>query len=726
MGLVFKRHSLENNEKTVSFRELFLPAIVFIAFFVLRGSVFFTHPYPSSADVAGDLYGAQLWLGNPISSAPQSLLQPPLYYFLVVIPSTKLLGVFLGTKAYMTLIPALLSFPGYYLVKDLTKSKIFATGGSALLSGAASFSLMVTWNASYNLFGIFFLLFFIYTLKKAYAINSIRTYLLAGLSFSLVVGTHPLTALVSFAIFLFSAILLLGSSVVMRQSVKQTLYKILYIFGFMLLFSLPYSTIYYGIYSSSIFTGASYSSTLSFYYANLLNFPWGFQGVYNSNLLILDSALSVIGAISILKLPKESKAVFTGIGMSVLVLPFIESSNAIRFLYFGTVLFLPLTAFFFSIVESMLKRGGKNISFNHKMLTRKKSKLIATTVFVLFILVNSAYSYQVLNQSFSYNSHLNKNDVQVLNWVKDNTSGNSVIYDGAGLHTWVMGYSHRMDYAPSNLLVKVTKKSYSTAMSADLISIGNYGLITGSYALGFNFNSPIGNPVIYSLNSGALTELSLFNSAHLMVNMTLHHQTLTTPLFYSHIVSVESGKSLNYEWYNFTMNFNSIHAFLDFNATAYPSHFTIRVSSNDSQINSITDLFSILPNDYGFKYASVQNYNGTNLEDILTEGTTTYKVGISAMSVNQTKLSDGWTNVKVHSANEINISIHSSNNQVVTSDIISNTYSLLNRLNITYFIISSNDYVSFQRLYTNSLTVENITFNKVAQYGQYYIYRVVR
>src|SRR5271154_6689349 len=82
------------------------------AVFALRMHTLLGFPYPPSNDAGGDLYSAQQWLGHPISGVDVSL-QPPLYYWLVVIPSVWAFGPFLGPQFYMALVPALLVFPGY-------------------------------------------------------------------------------------------------------------------------------------------------------------------------------------------------------------------------------------------------------------------------------------------------------------------------------------------------------------------------------------------------------------------------------------------------------------------------------------------------------------------------------------------------------------------------------------------------------------------------------------
>ncbi|MCI4318173.1 MAG: hypothetical protein L3J96_06505, partial [Thermoplasmata archaeon] len=174
--------------------------------FLLRWEVLIQYPYPPSNDVGGDLYSAQQWLGNPIPGLWVDL-QPPLYYWLVVIPAVHFLGPFAGPQVYMALVPALLVFPGYVFGRETGAGVVSSAVGAFGLAMATTLSLMVTWNGAYNALGILFLVLFatflLRSLKRGRLVDSVA----AGISLALVAGTHELSFLVGVIAFVVCAVL---------------------------------------------------------------------------------------------------------------------------------------------------------------------------------------------------------------------------------------------------------------------------------------------------------------------------------------------------------------------------------------------------------------------------------------------------------------------------------------------------------------------------------------
>lgn len=704
--------------------EIFSLVVVFAIFCSLRAIVLFSYPYPPSGDVAGDLYAADYWLGHSIAGLSQSPLPPPLYFFVIVIPFTHVFGIFLGTRLYMSVVPALLIFPGYLIAYRISSNKLFGLGGAALIGGAASFSLMVTWNAAYNLFGIFFMMFFIYYLQRSYESPQLKNLVLSGLFFSLVVGSHALTALVSFIMFVLSGVLLIAFKFFKRRGIKKSVVSLLFIFFFMFLFSIPYVSIYYQLYTVSIFSGVAFPSQLSYNFANFLNFPWGLQNLSLTPIFVIDVLMSIFATVEILLLKAELKSPLLGLLLSVIMLPFIETSNAVRFLYFATIFFVTGSVLVFKRLELLVKSVMQHLRESSKPIKATNKRAIVVVLLVIFILLNTSFSYSMMQQSSEFNRSLDQNRVAMLNWIGSNTSQNSSFYDTIGLQTWMWGYAHRMDYYPNNLLIQVTNQSYSQSLESNLIYLGNYVAGNGGYALAFNLNSPIGDPVVYMAGLGSYTEFTISNSNAVILNTSIENQTFSLPLNYASLLTVRNGTDSTGSWFNFSMEWPVQKIYANVNASIMSDSYSIGFFSNNSIINYVTYDFSVLPNGYGIAYGDVKDYNGSKLKDEFSSNLGRFSFSISAPVINQTTESNGWTLIHLRFSRNETFTFNNLTSASGSINFQSNAAYLLKNLNISYVITSLGNYPEIERFSTNSLTMAGINFVEKKQFGQDYIYEV--
>lgn len=210
--------------------------------FIMRYAILNSQALPPSNDVAGDLYLAHVWTGNSIPQLRGVIVQPPLYFFIIVIPFTTFFSVLRGMIIYMSFVPAILTIPTYLLSRNIGLNRLSGYLASFLVGISAIFGNMMTWNAGYNLFGMFFLIlaanFLINFLRKPSKINAFYVSLL----FALTVGTHPLSALVLTLTIVISLPLFLISKLDKMEEffTPGTFKLVLLLFLLCALFSLPF------------------------------------------------------------------------------------------------------------------------------------------------------------------------------------------------------------------------------------------------------------------------------------------------------------------------------------------------------------------------------------------------------------------------------------------------------------------------------------------------------
>lgn len=705
--------------------EIFVTGLLFLAFTGLRAAVLLATPFPPSGDVAGDIYNANAWLGHSINGIyGQAPLSPPLYYFLIVLPFIHIFGVFKGAEIYMSFVPALLVFPGYLITKNLTRDRLYGMFGGALIGGASVFSLMVSWNAAYNLFGIFFMLFFIYYLQKSYEKRRVKYLSITGFFFALVVGTHALTALVSFITFLISAVLLLSINLVKRSNIRPTMVSIVLLFGFMVLFSTPFFFLYYKLFSVSIVSGLSNPSSFKYYLENFLSFPWGLQGPKFSLIYVVDVIISILSLLSIFFLKPELKSPMIGLLLSLLILPLVETANAVRFLYFLAIVFLLSTPLVFKdsneIVKHFLRRA--KMSLNRSKQYGIKAFVIA--LLLLFVLLNSSFSYTLLGQASNFYKTLSPEQVKVLNWIKYNTTSNSSVYDTTGIPGWILAYSDRMAYSPGSLTNQVTSSSYNQTYYADLIDLGNYVLSNKNFALGFNYGSAIGDPEVYLLGPTGFTEFSIAATDNIFLNFTHDGKKYNFSLNYANPVSMKEGSNQILSWMNFTFLFPNQGVFVFENISINERTYSLNFYSNNSKIESIEYGFSILPNGYGFNYVNLRSYNGRSLSDSISFSGENFIFNVNSSFINQSVSSNGWTSINVLSNNSISFDLSVSTFSGTSSTLFINTVDLLHILNISYILANYNDYPFFNRFFANSTSFLGTSYIVKAKFGSTYIFEV--
>ncbi len=323
--------------------------------FILRLHILLSYPYPPSNDAGGDLYSAQQWLGRSISGVDVSL-QPPLYYWLVVIPSVRAFGPFFGPQFYMALVPALLVFPGYLVCRETQASVPSSVLGGIGLALATTFSLMVTWNGSYNALAIVFLTFFVAMMARAFRTGTRLDCVLAGLTFGLVAATHELTFVVAALSMGFACLVTL----VLTRASRSQIRRVLLVAGAGFLACLPVIPIYLASVGVSANLGVGvFQSQLNFAYSTFPYFAWGFQSATPTGFAILDILVATVGlmALWVRSSTRIPAVVLTSIWFGGLMIPVLSASNSVRGLYFLTI---PAVLVVPSLFEHLIRAGAKH------------------------------------------------------------------------------------------------------------------------------------------------------------------------------------------------------------------------------------------------------------------------------------------------------------------------------------------------------------------------------
>ncbi len=706
---------------------------VFAACVVFRAAVLFQHPYPPSGDAAGDLYSAQVWLGHPLAGLAGYSPEPPLYFFAIVIPFTAAFPVFTGIKLLMAVVPALLVFPSYLLERKLGVGKGFSLLGAALVGSAASFSLMVSWNSGFNLFGIFFLLFLLAALVEYLRSPTSRGAIWVALAFAAVVATHPLTSLIAGGTLVVSLGVSLAPSTV---PFRTRLGRAVKLVGACVLFALPFAPLYLPIFTSSANAGvASYGYTVASLYASALPLPWGFDAFTLNPILLVDLALTVL---SLAALARGSRGPgFTVLGSLLLVsalLLVLDLANGVRFLYFLTIPYLVGIPFLLEDPGRLFARwpraepaapdrGGSV----RRARRARLAQAAYVTIGVAFLLANVAVSEDQFSVSVVYyGSSLNAQAVSVMDWARNSTPTDSTFYDTVGLQTWMWAYGHRMDYEPQNLAGLVNTQSYQSGLTADYIDLGTHSLANGYFAVGQSYPSPINAPTIY-LTSPNGWELFLGSqSPQDFFSIDEGHGVERLGFAYTDVVSYTSNVTAGVASSTFELAWESNGENLTFQTALDGPSLSFHWTGAPWPILSASFQFGIPPSGAFFGYNAVPAAsNASSLEDSFAFLGQTLLLSFGGGPTTQLGAPGGWTTLFLNSTSG-GIALHAAglSAQSPSNVVATNSAQLLQSLGVTYVVVNSNDdYGMFYRMAIHHM-VPGFNSTVAFQAGPYKVYEL--
>jgi hypothetical protein len=636
--------------------------------FALRLHTLLAYPYPPSNDAGGDLYSAQQWLGHAIPGVDVSL-QPPLYYWLIVIPLARAFGPFLGPQIYMALVPALLVFPGYLVCRETRASVPSSVIGGVALAIAAPFSLMVSWNGGYNAFAIVFLTFFVALMARALRTGKTRDCVLAGVMFALVAATHELTFVVAALSLAFTSLVVVATSATRRLDARH-LGLIIFTGAIACIPVLP-------LYLSSAGGAANlgvggFQSQLNFAYTTFPFFAWGFQSTTLSGLALLDIFVASAGLVALwLQAPtRYSAIVLSSIWFGGLMIPFLSASNAVRGLYF---LAIPAVLVVPSFLERLVLRDPADRSMDSRQTAlfpvepttvterprgrarSRKHRLkevtyrrVAVAAIAAFCVVNASFSLQTLDTATQYYLTLSPDNVAALNWLSTQTLPNATVYDSLGVEPWIWGYAHRLAYGPAPLGVESTSASLQVASEADAIWLGSSLMENSRLTVADNSPSPIGIPSVFVNVPGYW--MQMISTQADLVNFTLQHsgvsynEQLASGTLISNSSDVVGGHSV-IATYQFWWSVPGFGVSEQLNLTG--EALSVSWSGLNATLKSANSWLGLVPLDslYGSVVDQPQVISASQIEDSYSLDGIPFTLTLTGGTVNQSVQPNGWAYV---------------------------------------------------------------------------------
>jgi [ribosomal protein S18]-alanine N-acetyltransferase len=720
----------------------------------LRAQILFSYPYPSGGDIAEQLYWSHIWLGTAFPSQVTVWWIPPVYIWTVYIPFTHVFPLFTGQRALMATVPALLIFPAYFLLREAQVNRVFALFGASLLALAAPLSLMATWNAGYNLFGMFCALVCFTGLIGALRTHRGGYILLAGGGFGLTAGAHDLTfaflALGIILVAILAFILLRG-----RLATGRTL-ALIAIVGALCV--APFTLIYLTLTAqTSNVGGAITSSALNALAQQFFPFVWT-GGTVWTTLVDVDTIVSVCGIVGLLvaRPRKPETPVLLGILLSGTLLSAAYPQLPERGLYFVPLGLYLMIAVLLQVVWDLTTKtrvqGGsgapapspppapaasRGTGFRNRRRPTTRVLIVGTAAVVVMaalLVANAQESMEAMTSGEQFYGILTPNDLPALNWLAHNTSRTAAVYTPeAGFEKWIWGYANRESFAPQPLSLEDTTLSIQETYAADLISLGQYVSTDPYLAVAQNSPSPVGTPVIYLHSQYDWT--LLFNTGASNVSLTLsvggqmESANLDNAVLLAHTNSTPctncTGDDLTFTWPG-----SGINATEQTNLTGQTVSIGWKVTG--AALDGVNISTYIAPPDFGTIHtATPHEVNATSLTDRFSFQNSPFSVAFHGTNAtfSQSRLADGWDLVSFAGKNLLKFQFSGlvpyGNAAPTTTD----TATLWSSLGVTYVLTNYFDsvpgygYLVYLRCVTPG-EEPGVTITQVFESGGLYIFSV--
>lgn len=721
-------------------------ASIVVTSIVFHASVIFQHPYPPSGDAGGEVFAAHEWLGYPIpSQLTGTPKEVPVYIFLVVIPAINLLGTFQGVMWYVSLLPAFLAIPAYYLGRVLGLKKTTGLVLSLLVATSAAFSFMLSWGAGSNLFGILLLTFFLAELTLAFRTNKSLHILLTGAIFGLIAGSDPITLVCAALALVVSSLAYLALS---RGLTRSSLKTSALVVCCSLLFASLFAPFYLSQHYVNVGVG-DYLNVLGWFYSPVaLVYPWGWFYSFTPNSIeFMDAGLFVAGALLLFLnrrtagMDRAGFAVIVGAFASPMLFPMINASNAVRGLYFLTVPVMIVVCFSLEQYSAIFGKGSPisqreslAATQSPRRVRRKLNRstaiaMITPVATVAILAVNGMVSYQVLSYDVNYYESLTTDDVQALAWISANTPSSAQFYDAAGLQTWMWAYAQRSDFSATPLGSQVTKLSYDDALIADQIQMGVYLLENPYVTIANSPPDPVGTPQIYVAVPGYWQPL--FGASGNSIALDYANDGGTAQVGLQYLINLTHA--------SLSQGTSESQGVFDVRPTQGPWAATISESLNSSTysiswtsdypghpIQYVTASFGMPPSGYFYNYANVPEVrNASSVSDSLNVAGSAFTMTISGGNLSQTVLPDGWTSLDYNGTGTI--VFHFSGGSPFARNYytpIVNSTELLLKNGIKYIVLDTNHGGYEMSLRIQSLSLVGLTPVRLFQAGTVFVYEL--
>jgi hypothetical protein len=627
---------------------------------------------------------------------------------LIVYPFTHLFPVFLGIKLYMALVPALIVIPAYLYLRESSLGRPLSIVGGLLTASLATYSQMAVWNAGVNLLAISFLLLALTFLTRALRTGTLLNCGVTGFFVGLIGATHQLTLTATVLAFAVSFGLYIAFA---SDHLKVRLKRVLIVVAYSVIFLIPVFPLYRYFLSQQANLGVGdYTSRLQSAYLSFEFYAWSGHGVQWDLVVFAGVLVTMLGLATVVVEPIDPKdrsffLTLSGIASAALILPLLQAASAVRGLYYLPIACVALSMFFFKNLNRYLDLLLSTPRIERRLrryTTGKRNRatmLTAVALSVLFVAGAVQYSDQSMTSAIHFYSELSPSAVSTLNWIRSETPTQSVLFDGANLAPWILGYAERAADAPSPLALEATQKSYEIAKESNEISEGNYFAADSYLTIGNNFPDALGSPTVFIYSPGQW--LNLLES---QVGFVYEHVGLTTSVYNlgGALLQTEptcgmAGDSIDCA-YAIGWPHSSFTATEQINITGQVAQITWLGPGASTLAVNLT--WRAPPSGYIVDYLRLSNPNATSVVDEMTLSGQSESLGVNAASVNQSvDPSTGWITLRTNGST-VRFSfggLLDSHDGPVSID----TSTVVGSLGIDYFVVNEEThYALYTRLHT--------------------------
>jgi len=475
-----------------------------ITSFTIKFTALNKYPAPPACDYGNYLTQVDILSGHDVIGL--GLRDNPVF-FVLLDPFLMFFDALTALKVVASLVFSVVAIPFFLLAKKLSNSYLAALITASTFLFFEGYSEMIGWGGNPNFLGFSFLLFTLFFLVNSLEEPSKKNILLTGFSLSLVVGTHFLVTAFAVLFFFLFAILILTFN---RENLKKSIRILLSVISVSVLFSLPYVPVY------ATFFRYSSSDLISFNFFNGVNaaiagLEWMFRDQYP--IVITMTALGILALLTRAKKYRNRSLMLC----SLFMLPFILgvlTADPDRWFYFLPIPVMLSFALFLGDMFAFLRNA------------RKVILLLATCFVLLIIVAGTISSVNRLDVAIDYYQSIGNDEIQALNWVKENTPSNAIFATsgpdkviggdwapGNSYSWWIEGLAKRNSFQTGfTTWYTYEDEQLDTAMTNQIFA-GNYVFEYSDLRVSDNFPTDSGNPQIAVLSNGQYQNVLFLNDA---------------------------------------------------------------------------------------------------------------------------------------------------------------------------------------------------------------------
>ena len=699
---------------------------------------------PPGCDYGNYLTQVDILRGNDLRG--WGLQHNPVFFVLLDV-FLRIFEEFIALKIVASLVFAIISIPFFLLARKFSGSSLVALICTWLFVFFVSNSEMISWGGSPNFLGFSFmlltLLFFVDLMNQP----SKKNLLLSGFFLSLVVGTHILVATYLLLLIL---VYFIATTLTSKKISKARIKSVFLMVLIATVFSLPYLSFYLNFFSNSSkemigFTIFSQIPPITF--GSIL----GIGEFWPLFAVPIVFGLGLFGLYKYVKGEhKNNGLLLVGLFLSPLPLALI-TAQPIRWIYFLPIPMIICFGIYLKDVFIKIKDSTKTI------------QLLAICFIIIIGLYMTILTYFHFYRAADVYQFIDEDEIEALDWIKENTPPDAILATsghtkgdigggGNSYSWWVEGYSKRTCIPSGDLQYYSYQRQRDEVRIANRIFAGVYSFEYENIRVTESHPSSTTNPEIAALIDNDYQDILTLNDLEhrlffypneheeLFSYTNLFFATSTTNLFFENsTTSIQKGE---YTWANFTVN------------SEQPYFDLVRSVIMGEDKSSVDVIFKILPKNSVLSLFKVNLWSlfETSRENChwISEDTVSIskaapnediQIEITVLDGNVTKADVNFEDPRssppvvsysfepVQNSLHVRIRIRIKSPVKETDDIetlisFSNSYELLNELNVDYILLNKGRDVQDSRFLAESELNEHFTKVFQSQFGYIKIYKV--